>query len=128
MPPKRRLAISADSHVVEPPELFEPLQRQFGDRAPRVVFTEQNGHQLDLGNGTLGLPIGGFLIGGMDIGSPETRAQSRRGYAIARKGVYDVVERLKDQARDGVAAEVLYPSVIFNVYQIDDTAIVDAAF
>jgi predicted TIM-barrel fold metal-dependent hydrolase len=128
MSTQRYRSISADSHVVEPAELFEPLQQQFGERAPRVVFSEQSGHQLSLGNGVLGLPIGGFLIGGMDIGSPETRAQSRRGYAIARKGVYDVKERLVDQARDGVAAEVIYPSVIFNVYQIDDTNIVEAAF
>ena len=35
----RRLAISADSHVVEPPELLAPLQDRFGDRAPRVVVT-----------------------------------------------------------------------------------------
>src|SRR3712207_4085989 len=99
----RRLSISSDSHVVEPPELFAPLERQFGERAPRVVFNAENGHQLDLGNGTLGLPIGGFLIGGMDIGSPEVRAAARRGYAIARDGVYDIKARLADQDRDGVA-------------------------
>jgi predicted TIM-barrel fold metal-dependent hydrolase len=123
-----RLCISADSHVVEPPEVFTPLERRFGDRAPRVVFNAQNGHQLDLGDGTLGLPIGAFLIAGMDLGSPATREQLRKGYAIARAGVYDVAQRLRDQDLDGVSAEVLYPSVLFNVYQIEDNEIVKAAF
>jgi predicted TIM-barrel fold metal-dependent hydrolase len=120
--------ISSDSHVLEPPELFASLEKRFGERAPRIVFNPQSGHQLDLGNGRLGLPIGGFLTAGMDIYSPETRAQTRRGYEIARPGVYDVKARLADQDRDGVSAEVLYPSVIFNVYQIEDTDIVQAAF
>src|SRR5260370_8653281 len=123
----QRLCISSDSHVVEPPEMFAPLQKRLGSKAPRVVRTEM-GDQLVRGHGTLGLPIGGFLIVGMDLASDETRAQTRRGYEIARPGVYDVAERLKDQARDGVDAEVLYPSVLFDVYQVEDTSVVDATF
>src|SRR5919198_3222376 len=122
-----RLCISSDSHVVEPPELFAPLQKRLGHRAPRIVRTEL-GDQLDRGNGTLGLPIGGFLIAGMDLASDETRAQTRRGYEIARPGVYDISERLKDQARDGLDAEVIYPSVLFDVYQVEHTGVVVATF
>src|SRR5260370_28069786 len=117
-----RLCISSDSHVGEPPEMFAPLEGRLGNRAPRIVRTEM-GHQLDRGNGTLGLPIGGFLIVGMDLASDETRAQTRRGYDIARPGVYDIAERLKDQDHDGVAAEVIYPSVLFDLYQIEDTSL-----
>src|SRR5207249_3487317 len=127
MAASRRLCISSDSHVVEPPEMFAPLQKRLGNRAPRVVRTEM-GDQLDRGNGTLGLPIGGFLIAGMDLASDETRAQTRRGYEIARPGVYDISERLKDQERDGVSAEVVYPSVLFDVYQVEDTDVVVATF
>ena len=127
MPP-RRLCISADSHVVEPPELFEPLQVRLGSRAPKIVRTEAFGDQLDLGDGTLGIPVGGFLIAGMDLATDESRAAAKRGYEIARPGVYDITERLKDQERDGLSAEVLYPSIIFNVYQVQDTEVVHAAF
>jgi predicted TIM-barrel fold metal-dependent hydrolase len=122
-----RLCISSDSHVVEPPEMFAALQKRLGSRAPRVVKTEL-GDQLDRGNGTLGLPIGGFLIVGMDLASDETRAQTRRGYEIARPGVYDIAERLKDQDRDGVAAELLYPSVLFDIYQVEDVDVVSSTF
>jgi predicted TIM-barrel fold metal-dependent hydrolase len=127
MPAPTRLCISSDSHVVEPPEMFAPLQKKLGSRAPRVVKTEL-GDQLDRGNGTLGLPIGGFLIVGMDLATDETRAQTRRGYEIARPGVYDIAERLKDQDRDGVTAELLYPSVLFDVYQVQDVDVVSATF
>src|SRR5579859_5949106 len=109
MAASRRLCISSDSHVVEPPEMFAPLQKRLGSRAPRVVKTDM-GDQLDRGNGTLGLPIGGFLIAGMDLATDETRAQTKRGYAIARPGVYDIQARLKDQDIDGVDAEVIYPA------------------
>src|SRR2546428_7012939 len=120
----RRLCISADSHVVEPPEMYAPLQKRLGSRAPRIVRTEM-GDQLDRGNGTLGLPIGGFLIGGMDLASDETRGQSRRGHEIARPGVYDITERLKDQAPDGIEAEVIYPRVIIAVHPGDYTRVAD---
>ena len=123
----RRLCISSDSHVVEPPEMFAPLQNKLGSKAPRIVKTEL-GDQLDRGNGTLGLPIGGFLIAGMDLATDETRAQTKRGYAIARPGVYDIGARLKDQDIDGVDAEVIYPSVLFDVYQVEDTNVVHTTF
>ena len=51
MTPKQ-LCISADSHVVESAEFFKPLEKRFGDRAPRVVVADPaRGPQLDLGNG-----------------------------------------------------------------------------
>ena len=36
-------AISADSHIIEPPEVFAGLQERFGDRAPRIVHEEGRG-------------------------------------------------------------------------------------
>ena len=122
------LCISADSHVVEPIELFEPLRKRHGDRAPHVVITDDFGAQLNLGDGRLGLPIGGFFQVGADFKNPDTRAEISKGYALARPGCYDIEARLADQDVDGVHAEVLYPSVMFNVYQITDTAIVNDAF
>ena len=34
------LCISADSHIVESAEFFEPLAKQFGDVAPRMVIAD----------------------------------------------------------------------------------------
>lgn len=127
--PADRIRISADSHVVEPPELFAPLAHRFGERAPRIrTVTPELGPQLDLGNGSLGLPLAGFFLANVDFKAPAARQLLARGYELARPGVYDVKARLEDQATDGIDAEVLYPSVIFNLYQLADKEILKAAF
>lgn len=127
--PDKPLQVSADSHVVEAPELFAPLERLFGDRAPRIrVADPARGPQLDLGNGQLGLPVAGFFLANADFKNPETAGLLRQGYDLARPGVYDVKARLADQDLDGLDAEVLYPSVMFNLYQLEEQAILEAAF
>jgi uncharacterized protein len=125
---KKATCISADSHVVEPPELFSPLQKRFGDRAPRVVESDDRGPVLNLGDGRLGLSIAGFLQADFDFSREDSREMLKQGYKLARPGVYDIKARLEDQDRDGIDAEVMYPSVLFNVYQIDDLEIVNTAF
>jgi predicted TIM-barrel fold metal-dependent hydrolase len=124
-----KLCISADSHVVESAEFFEPLVKRFGDSAPRVVVADPaRGPQLALGNGQLGLFISGFLQANTDFTSPDAVAELAKGYKLARPGCYDIAERLKDQAIDGIDAEVLYPSVLFNVYQVPRRDIISATF
>jgi predicted TIM-barrel fold metal-dependent hydrolase len=126
---ENKLCISADSHVVESAEFFKPLQELFGDKAPRIVTVDPaRGPQLDLGNGKLGIGLSGFFMQNVDFTSPEAMEMRRLGYDLARPGCYDVKERLKDQELDGINAEVLYPSVIFNVYQIENLDIVKATF
>jgi predicted TIM-barrel fold metal-dependent hydrolase len=124
----KELCISADSHIVEPPELFAPLEKRFGERAPRIRFGGERGPQLDLGDGRLGLSIAGFLQAGVDFSRPETQEAMKKGYELARPGVYDIKARLEDQNLDGIDAEVMYPSILFNVYQIADTEVVNATF
>src|SRR5438270_720397 len=93
----KTLCISADSHVVEPPELFAPLEKRFGERAPRIRYTKDRGPQLDLGDGRLGLAIGGFLQAGFDFGRPDFREILKKGYELARPGVYDINARMAAQ-------------------------------
>ncbi len=123
------LCISSDSHVVESAEFFEPLAKLFGDKAPHIVVADPaRGPQLDLGNGKLGIGLSGFLMANVDFASGEAIKLAPRGYDLARPGCYDTIERLKDQDIDGIDGEVIYPSVIFNVYQIADLDIVKATF
>ena len=125
----KQLCISADSHVVESADFFKPLVKRFGDQAPRVVIADPDrGPQLSLGNGQLGLGISGFFMANVDFTTPEALELRKKGYDLARPGVYDVNERLKDQDLDGIDAEVLYPSVLFNVYQIKNLDILKATF
>src|SRR5258708_17202486 len=54
----KRLCVSADSHVVEPPEVFQGLEKRFGDRAPQIVNLPDRGDVLDLRHGSYGFAIG----------------------------------------------------------------------
>src|SRR5947208_1661377 len=69
--------ISADSHMAEPPDLWEKrLPRVYADRAPRF---------------------------------PNVKPLQSRAHL--RAGGWDPQERLRDQAYDGISAEVLYPTL-----------------
>ncbi|MGE0057323.1 MAG: amidohydrolase family protein [Dehalococcoidia bacterium] len=125
----KQLCISADSHVVEPPELFDPLQSRFGERAPRIeFFNGEKNPQLYLGDGRYGIGITGLFQAGFDFSRPDANEIQKMGYKLARPGVYDIKARLEDQDIDGIDAEVLYCSILFNVYSIEDTEIVKATF
>ena len=45
--------ISADSHALEGPEVFEGLPERFGDDAPRVVHTDGKGDSVSYTHLTL---------------------------------------------------------------------------
>jgi predicted TIM-barrel fold metal-dependent hydrolase len=121
------LCISSDSHVVETPDIFDGLDKRFGDLAPRIVFEEGKGDILHV-NGRSGLNIGRFGIAGHFANDPETIQMMREGYAGLRKSIVDPMERLKDQKVDGLDAEVLLPSVMFGIYPVDNSEIVAATF
>jgi len=102
--------ISADSHFVEPPNMWaERIDKQFRDRAPHT----QRGH-----NGMEGeffvceniqpVPVAGFFGSGKT--AEELPEHRKHGFDVAPKSVWDPAERLKEQDRDGVEAEALYTS------------------
>ena len=123
------LCISGDSHIVEPAEFFEPLIKVYGDKAPHMAIADPAmGPQMHMGNGKIGLPAAGFLQQNVDYTSPKAKEDMKRGYDLALPGCYNVAERLKEQDQDGIDAEVLYPSLLFNVYQVEDLDILKATF
>ncbi len=130
-------AYSADSHVVEPPELFNALERRFGERAPRVVHDPEWGDFLITPGVTTGarfsarhagVPIGRLGIAGMRLDNPETQERIKQGYAGLRAGVFDARQRVTEQDTDGVQFEVLYPSLYFRIFGLPDTEVLLEAF
>ena len=121
-----RECISGNSHIVEPPEVFEGLYEKFGEKAPRIVEDAERGHLLRVGARTT--LVGRFGIAGNRLDHPKTQELINQGYAGLRKGVFDPAERLKDQDIDGVDFEVVYPSMCMGVFGIDDPRIVSEAF
>lgn len=121
--------ISADSHALEGPEVFEGLPEKFGDDAPRVIRKEGKGDFIVTPN----LPkrsrnVAYMALAGTrldyetpvprehaskpsagSIDDPEIQAYITGGYAAMRPGLTDGARRPDDQDIDGVSAEILYP-------------------
>ncbi|MFQ5666255.1 MAG: amidohydrolase family protein [Candidatus Binatia bacterium] len=101
--------ISADSHVTEPPDTYVArIDAKYRDQAPHLVQHESLG------------PV--FVIPGMALPVPMTLASAAgkdakgiANFALTfddlHRGGWDPAARVADQERDGVAGEVVYPSV-----------------
>ncbi|HIF49902.1 MAG TPA: hypothetical protein EYQ68_08540, partial [Cytophagales bacterium] len=106
-----RLAISADSHILEGRDVFAGLVEKYGDRAPRVVHEEGKGDYVDIPttgkrlNAAIG-GIGRLGIAGMSLDDPETHRLISLGYEGLKPALLDPVERTKAMDTDGVWNEV----------------------
>ncbi len=124
-------AISADSHMTEPGDLWvKRLDRKYRDNAPQVVTKETTGSSVSgaplvfVGPGFHPLTVAAVFAAGR--GGEELREHMRHGYEAARPSGWDPVERLKDQDLDGVSAEVLYPSLGIALLSMTDTELQQA--
>jgi predicted TIM-barrel fold metal-dependent hydrolase len=127
--------ISADSHVNEPPAAWTRVQREYGERAPKVV------------KDPTGVPKGIWLL--IEGVPPVGLSHYSKGQVVGKeKGISEVDEekhfetirfnenfryedypggwepgaRLKDQDLDGIEAEVLFSSATRQLYSITDEA------
>src|SRR5215469_15015264 len=101
--------ISADSHILEPPDLFEKrLAAHLRHLAPQLA--SWNGGSA-------------WMVGGLDPVPLPATAATGSGYRLGNRangkpvafdevltGLYDPEERIKSQDADSVDAEILYPS------------------
>jgi predicted TIM-barrel fold metal-dependent hydrolase len=110
--------ISADSHVLEPHDLWTRrlAQGSFADRAPKMVEDAEHGHLFVI-DGVRPFPVG--LAGAAGRPSSELRASGTRVEEL-RSGGWDPATRLQDMDTDGIDAEVLYPSVGMALAQSTD--------
>lgn len=91
--------VSADSHVNEPPEMFaERLDARFRDRAPRLERVDGVECLVMEGMRPRKLPKGRDVL----TGEALERAQA---------GGWEPALRLRDQDRDGVSGEVVFPTL-----------------
>jgi predicted TIM-barrel fold metal-dependent hydrolase len=91
--------ISADSHVNEPPEMFsERLDAKWRHRAPHVETVD----------GIECLVMEGMRPRKMPRGIDQLTGEARER---ASAGGWDPALRIRDQDRDGVSAEVVFPTL-----------------
>jgi uncharacterized protein len=101
--------ISADSHVTEPPETYvDYIDKAFLDRAPRMVDQGADGDVFVIDGFKRPINIGTAAAAGKP---PEQIRVKGDHFPDLHRGGWDPTARLADQARDGVAAEIIYPTV-----------------
>ncbi|MEE9285971.1 MAG: amidohydrolase family protein, partial [Dehalococcoidia bacterium] len=116
--------ISADSHVIEPGDLWlNYIDPQFADRAPRLVHGEE--HDSYVCDGAELLPLGSTAAAG--VPADQITRQGRFETHVPRGG-WDPHARMADMEKDGVQAEVLYPTMAMRMFSIKDPAFQLACF
>jgi predicted TIM-barrel fold metal-dependent hydrolase len=125
--PMLPLILSSDSHVFEPPDLWQTrIDRTFRNRAPRI---ERIGgaDQIVVEADQILSGIGLISNAGARFEAPETISAHGR-FEDVHRGGYDPEQHLKDMALDGVAGEVLYPSQGLFYFKVADPELMSAIF
>src|SRR6201997_4560686 len=116
--------ISADSHVSEPPDLWKTrVDNKYRERAPQLMVNPRDpSGAYFYYEGYAPHPIGIGLGAGK---SPEELKEflTKATYADARPGGWDPAERAKDNALDGVEADVLYTTLGFRIFWLKDAGL-----
>lgn len=119
--------VSADSHIIEPPDCFSRyVDARYRDSCPHVVEDPQRGALFvipGMEKGTFGLI--GLSAAGL---TPEQIKWEGGSFDQVYRGAYDPVARVTDMDRDGVAAELIYPSAGMVIYSHPDTGYQQACF
>ena len=107
--PDKYLMISADCHCNEPSNLWvERIDRKFRDRLPRIEVDE-NGVKWSISEGWARSRLLDNRLEG------EDHVRSKAGA--------DPEQRLKDQIRDGVDAEVIFPNKGLTMWATPDATL-----
>ena len=101
--------ISADSHITEPPGTYvDRIDKKFKDRAPRMEHVEKLGDVFLIDGVRSPIPMG--LLAAAGKPAEEIRVTGVR-FDEMHRGGWDPKARIAEQDRDGVAGEIIYPTV-----------------
>jgi uncharacterized protein len=102
--------ISADSHITEHPNTYvDFIDPAYRDRAPKMVDGGEKVGDLFVIDG-MKSPVPMGLVAAAGKPAEEIRVMGVKFDDLHRSG-WDPEARIADQERDGVAAEVIYPTV-----------------
>src|ERR1700751_4758311 len=118
--------MDADAHMCERPEVWsERLDRRFRERAPRIIrdFKGQKGEFFVIDDRN-NMRVAGVFAAGRTF--DERFLES--GLESAMPGGWDPAARLKDMELDGVECAVLYTTVGFVLFRLEDAEFQEACF
>ena len=124
------MLISADSHVVEPGNLWiEQLPERLRDQAPRATRNPDNHHWYFTAPGlTRGVDLTLSASAGLSNAEVDARLRDDPDAGIGSGGGTDPVERLMDLWLDDTVADVLYPTAGLALLQMSDPELQEACF
>src|SRR5215470_291456 len=121
--------ISADSHIVEPPDLYtKRIEPRFRDRAPRLERLETPaGRKFDAWviDGQAAGTLGAVIQAGQRFEDPS-QIDFLGTWEDVRLGAYDPQVMVKENEIDGVWGACLQPSQGLFWYRIPDSAMLSA--
>jgi predicted TIM-barrel fold metal-dependent hydrolase len=101
--------ISADSHITEHPDTYSAhIDPAWRDRAPKLIDGGERGDLFVIDG--MDTPIAMGLVAAAGKPAEELTMSGVRFEELHRSG-WDPAARMADQDRDGVAAEIIYPTV-----------------
>lgn len=104
-------AISADSHVLEPPDCYSRfIDPVFRHLAPQLVRDASGAEAYAIPGMQRPVRIGVLAGAGMTL-AERSRHFATTKFEETRRSAWDARHRVADQERDGIAAEVLYASI-----------------
>jgi predicted TIM-barrel fold metal-dependent hydrolase len=116
--------ISADSHIVEPPDLYTSrMDKKFGDRMPRLVRkTTPAGREFDAWTlaGTQVGTLGALIQAGQRFEDPS-QIDFLGLWEDVRKGAYEPDAMIRENEEDGIWGSVLQPSQGLFWYRVPDS-------
>jgi len=105
-------AISADSHITEPPNCYvDYIENAYRERAPRMVPDPRPGERGDvfvIEGIEEPLALGLVAAAGKDF---RTLKIGGTAFSELHRGGWDPKARIVDQERDGILAEMIYPTI-----------------
>ena len=122
--PQYRKLISADSHVMEPPDLWwNALGPKFGERTPRPLDEYRGEKGNFFYSGYLGSPVQRIRV----PLSSETEAAAYEAQEMGMSAVgYDPEVRVKFQLEAGIDAEVMNPTTMLGLMRNPDGPVLQA--
>ena len=117
---------SSDSHIVEPPDLWQDrIDPKFKDRAPYMVAEEDGDQWYVDGNHKFGvLALEGAA--GQRFEDASKLAPKGRFDLTIPKGGYDPHAHVADLDLDGIAGDVIFPSELLFAYVTPDSELLSA--
>lgn len=118
---RTHLVVDADSHILEPLDLWENYleDRQYLPRAPRFPEDEDGNQQFML-DGVVLSRKGGLGVGGRNVRKKWDNSLRQQRWEEQEPGGFDPHRRIADLDEEGVEAAMLYPTLGLRFTALDD--------